>query len=458
MEGATTVRTEHSRDEERDSGDLYLRWVAGWRAGQATKLGGEKVCGRERSCDIQLEEEGVSRQHVVFNRQGPIHVLRDLGSTNGTFLNGRRVQHAPLQIGDVLRVGGSVAVATRAGESGAECSELTPGFLAGPELRKLMEPVQRAARSDLSISLVGRTGTGKERVARAIHLWSGRSGPFHALNCATIPAHLAEAELFGYRRGAFTGAERSHEGHLRAAHGGTLFLDEIADLPEALQPKLLRAVEEHKVTPLGESSPIEVNVRIVCAGQKPLSELVQAGRFREDLAARLSGFAVTLPSLNERRSDVVALFLHFLQHHSGGNAPRVAPRLVEALCLYSWPHNVRELEVVARRLLVVHGDAEILRRSMLPPEILRSLPADDGPSSSEGRFASRREQDQSRLRAALRETGGNLKAAAARLGFSRQRAYRLLEGQGPRNPDPPDRSDSASGADGDEVDDEARAS
>jgi DNA-binding NtrC family response regulator len=402
-----------------------------------------------------LEEDGVSRHHVEFNRQGPIHVLRDLESTNGTFLNGRRVQHAPLQVGDVLRVGGSVAIATLAGGGSAESVELAPGFLAGPELRRLMEPVRRAATSTLPISLVGRTGTGKERVARAIHLWSGRSGEFHALNCSAIPAHIAEAELFGYRRGAFTGAERSHEGHLRAADGGTLFLDEIADLPEALQPKLLRAVEEQRITPLGDSSPIGVNVRIVCAGQKPLSELVQAGRFREDLAARLTGFVVDLPSLGERRSEIVALFSHFLRLHSGGRPPAFAARLAEALCLYSWPQNVRELETVARRLLVVHGDAESLRRSMLPAEILRGLPEEDESVPSEGRFSSRREQDQSRLKAALRETRGNLKAAAAKLGFSRQRAYRLLEGQAPRGAE---MDGDEGGSAGGEVDDEARAS
>jgi DNA-binding NtrC family response regulator len=429
--------------------DLYLRWVAGCRAGEADQLGGQKTCGRATSCEIQLEEDGISRQHVAFNRQGPIHVLKDLESTNGTYLNGRRVQHAPLQAGDVLRIGASVAIVTFAGEGAGDCSELTPGFLAGPELRRLMEPVKRAAGSDLPISLVGRTGTGKERVARAIHLWSGRSGAFHALNCAAIPAHIAEAELFGYRRGAFTGAERHHEGHLRAADGGTLFLDEIGDLPEVLQAKLLRVVEEQRVTPLGESTPIKVDVKLVCAGQARLSELVAAGRFREDLAARLCGFVVQLPPLAERRCDLVALFRHFLRLHSGGRPPAVAARLVEALCLYSWPQNVRELETVARRLLVVHGNSETLRRSMLPDEILRVLPADDDAAQSEERFSSRREQDVSRLKSALRETGGNMKAAAARLGFSRQRAYRLLDGEG-------------STVDGDgansDGDDEARAS
>jgi transcriptional regulator of acetoin/glycerol metabolism len=450
MDGASTVRTEHSRDEVTGGTDLYLRWVAGCRAGEAIQLGGQKVCGRATSCDIQLEEDGISRQHLMFNRQGPIHVLKDLGSTNGTFLNGRRVQHAPLQAGDVLRVGASVAIATFAGEGAGECIELAPGFWAGPELQTLLSPVRRAASSNLPISLVGRTGTGKERAARAIHLWSGRAGAFHAVNCAAIPAHIAEAELFGYRRGAFTGAERSHEGHLRAANGGTLFLDEIADLPEVLQPKLLRVVEERRVTPLGDSSSIKVDVRIVCAAQKPLRELVAAGRFREDLAARLCGLVVQLPSLAERRCDVAALFKRFLHLHSGGRPPTVAARLVEALCLYPWPQNVRELETVARRLLVVHGDADVLRRSMLPAEILKELPADDDAAQSEGRFSSRREQDQSRLKAALRETGGNLKAAAARLGFSRQRAYRLLEGEPSGTTD----SDEAS-TDGD---DEARAS
>jgi transcriptional regulator with PAS, ATPase and Fis domain len=281
--------------------------------------------------------------------------------------------------------------------------------------------------------MIGETGTGKERVAQAAHHISGRTGPCLAVNCAALPETLAEAELFGYRRGAFTGAERASLGHFRAAHGGTLFLDEIPELSLALQAKLLRVLEDGNVTGLGEATATVVDVRVVSASSRPLRELVAQGRFRQDLAARLSGLEFRLPPLHQRRSDVPALFRQFLQRLSGGRSPNVEGRLIEALCLHHWPENVRELELVTRRLLAVHGHETGLKWQHLHAE-LRALNEE---VTLEDRRPTvprrRREHDLIRIKQILAENGGNVKAAAGILGISRQRVYRLLDGEQDRS-------------------------
>lgn len=232
------------------------------------------------------------------------------------------------------------------------------------------DQARKAAFSTLPTVILGETGTGKEGVAHAMHEWSARKGPFVAVNCAALVPTLAEAELFGYRRGAFTGAERASSGFFRAAQGGTLLLDEVTDLPESVQAKLLRALEQREISPLGESVPVRIDVRVLAGTQIPLAKMVEERRFRGDLCARLDGLTIRLPPLRERKQEIPYLFTHFLRLHSGGRPPDVEPRLVEQLCLYDWPFNVRELDLLARRLLVLHGHEELLRRSHLPEQIL----------------------------------------------------------------------------------------
>jgi transcriptional regulator with PAS, ATPase and Fis domain len=269
------------------------------------------------------------------------------------------------------------------------------------------------------VLIEGETGSGKERLARLIHDASGRTGTFLALNCAAVPEAIAEAELFGYRKGAFTGAERASPGHLRAAHGGTLLLDEIADLPASLQTKLLRALEQREVLPLGESTPVKVDVRVVAACQMPLRQAVSEGRFRGDLFARLDGVTVALPPLRERKEEIVFVFSELVKEHSGGAPPAFEPRLVEALCTYEWPFNVRELDLLVRRLLVLHGTQSMLKRSFLPERM----------SEAESPPEDRDERDLAALSAALRRHRGNVARAAQEASISRQRAYRLMEGR-----------------------------
>jgi transcriptional regulator with PAS, ATPase and Fis domain len=313
---------------------------------------------------------------------------------------------------------------------------IAPGLYGGPRLREAVAPALRIATSALAVVLEGETGTGKEVVARAIHAASGRQGRYLAVNCAALPETLAEAELFGYRRGAFTGAERASTGHFRAAHGGTLLLDEVCDLGLALQAKILRVIEQGEVLPLGESQAMAIDTRVVAAAQGSLERAVADKVFRADLYARLDGLTVTLPPLRERVEDVPYLFARLLHEESGGQPPGVDPLLVEQLCLYDWPLNVRELITLVRRLLVLHGHHGHLRLEHLParvrqhrgagdlgPEARESVPA-GAPSASD---VDRDELDYARLLNALRRHDGNMSRAAADTGMSRQRAYRLIQ-------------------------------
>jgi transcriptional regulator with AAA-type ATPase domain len=432
--GQTTV-PESGRDRggAGESG-LVIRWLFPATDGPVTPLSSPRiVLGRGDDCGTTLPGAEVSRYHAEIVRVGPVAVLRDLGSTNGTFVNGQAAREAPLARGHVVRLGEWVGVVVAAGPAGggaAAHGTIAPGLFGGPALRAVLEPALRVAESDLPIIVEGETGTGKEVVARAIHARSGRAGGFLAVNCAALPETLAEAELFGYRRGAFTGAERASPGHFRAAHGGTLLLDEITDLALPLQAKILRVLEQREVTPLGESQPIPIDTRVVAAAQGSLEQAVAEKRFRVDLFARLDGVTVRLPPLRERIEDVPYLFARLLHDLSGGRPPAVEPKLVERLCLYDWPLNVRELVMLARRLLVMHGPDHSLKVGDLPRRVRGEEPsADPAADGAASDGVDRDAVDAMRLVAALRAHGGNVSRAAAAIGVSRQRAYRLIQGQ-----------------------------
>jgi len=391
--------------------------------------------GRGSEVTMSLAAACVSRCHAEIYRQGPALVFHDLESTNGSYVNGQRVEFASLADGDVIRLGDAVGVVTKlAAEGGAPLAadlvEIAPGMVFGPGLAAELADLGRVAPSDLPIVIVGETGTGKEFLARAAHLMSRRRGALHAVNCAALPTALAEAELFGHARGAYTGAEQAGLGHVRAADGGTLFLDELPELPLPVQAKLLRVLQEQKVTPLGETRPVSVDLRIVVAGQQPLGDLVAAGKMRQDLAARLSGLVVTAPPLRDRRIDVGLLLEHYLALHAKGSPPAVDPRLLECALLYRWPGNVRELELLTRRLIALHGHEPLLRRSHLPGEIRASAPGDGppgaAPAPAQAPAADRDEHDLRKLVAELRRADGNVSRAAAAAGLSRSRAYRLM--------------------------------
>lgn len=419
-----TVNTEESHFESTGKTELVLRWLFPDPSRPVLPIMSAFSIGRDPSCLMQLDGEGVSRVHAEVQRAGDGYVLRDNGSTNGTHLGGRAIEEERIQAGAVLRVGSWVGVfePRAAGAHASQPFDVGVGMLGGAALRQAMEPARRAAASTLPIIVCGETGTGKEVASRTIHDWSGRRGEFCAINCAALPEHLVEGELFGYRKGAFTGAERSSPGFFRRAHLGTLLLDEINELPLATQAKLLRVLQERELVPLGESAPIAIDVRVIVAAQAPLGAAVAAGRFREDLYMRLRGLEIDLPPLRARVADVPALFLSFLNKHASQPLPALEPKLVESLCLYAWPGNVRELELIARRLLAVYGGEPLLKRRFLPEHVTENVTEPSVAPSAPGRL------DPTSLAAALRRAGGNLTKACGELQISRQRAYRLLDG------------------------------
>jgi len=419
--------------------ELGLTWLSGAHAGTSLDLpwarGDALTIGRDVECAIHLDNTDVSRRHATLQRADEGVTIVDLGSRNGTRVNGKKVHSARLQENDVVRLGGCVFAVSEAEVS--SFSEVAPGLLGGAILKRALAPLSPAAVSDLPIVLEGETGTGKELVARALHTLSGRRGKFIAINCAALPEGLAEAELFGYRRGAFTGAERASLGFFRSAEGGTLLLDEVSDLPLVVQAKLLRALEQKAVQPLGEALPVAIDVRVVVAGQISLFEAVKRQQFRADLLARLNGVTLYLPPLRKRRSDVALLFEHFLRELRKESQPRLEPEFVERLVLHDWPFNVRELLQLARRLAVLQGTESVLRTQHLPREMRGSPAANSANSANPASSldaasplpAPAAAIDVSNLLAALRATGGNLTRAAAQLGVTRQRAYRLLQEQ-----------------------------
>lgn len=244
-------------------------------------------------------------------------------------------------------------------------------------MRQLKRLISRIAPSPSSVMVVGESGTGKEVVARAIHKLSGRRNkPFIAINCAAIPEQLLESELFGYVKGAFTGASANGKtGLIQAANTGTLFLDEIGDMPLMLQAKLLRAIEAREILPIGASSPIQVDIRIISATNQNLAQFIAEGKFREDLFYRLNVIPITLPPLRERQEDIELLVHYFLHLHTrrlGSVYPGIAPDVVEILRKHRWPENLRELSNLMEYLVNVVPSGEVIDSTLLPPNLLNN--------------------------------------------------------------------------------------
>lgn len=244
-------------------------------------------------------------------------------------------------------------------------------------MRQLKRLISRIAPSPSSVMVVGESGTGKEVVARAIHKLSGRRNkPFIAINCAAIPEQLLESELFGYVKGAFTGASANGKtGLIQAANTGTLFLDEIGDMPLMLQAKLLRAIEAREILPIGASSPLQVDIRIISATNQNLAQFIAEGKFREDLFYRLNVIPITLPPLRERQEDIELLVHYFLHLHTrrlGSVYPGIAPDVVEILRKHRWPGNLRELSNLMEYLVNVVPSGEVIDSTLLPPNLLNN--------------------------------------------------------------------------------------
>ncbi len=303
---------------------------------------------------------------------------------------------------------------------------------ASPQLRELKHQAKRAAQLDAPVLLIGETGTGKELFAHAIHGESPRAaGPLVAVNTAAVPETLMEAEFFGVAPGAFTGAERrGREGKVKLADGGTLFLDEVGDMPLALQPKLLRVLQEQEIEPLGSDKVVKVDVRVIAATTVDLRKMVAEGRFRSDLFYRLNVLPLHVPPLRERLSDLQPLAEHVLgliAERIGLARREIAPSAIEALARYDWPGNVRELRNVLEQV-VLRSDNVRLGAD----DIVAVLPAPSAqPAPEPGRLGqpyveALRDFEAALIRSALRECGDNVEAAAKSLGVSRATLYKRL--------------------------------
>ncbi len=388
-----------------------------------------RVLGREPPPGgVALPFASVSRVHARVFRRGAEIVVEDLESRNGTFVAGARVERAFAAHGDEVRVGEVLfkVVTTGIERYQHPDSPVPPaleGLRGGASMEAVRREILRIARADLSVLVLGETGSGKEVVATALHRASGRPGRLATVNCAAIPANLLESELFGYKRGAFTGADRDRMGIVKSADGGTLFLDEIGDMPLEAQAKVLRMLETRQVTPLGSHVSEPVDVRIVSATHRPLPRFVDQERFRADLFARIAGHTIALPPLRERKEDLADLVRHFLAK-AGGSHLRVAPAFMLGMLGYAWPFNVRELEAAIKRAVALADD--VLDERHLPVNAgTRALAvADAAKTLGEGRSSA---PPAEALRALLERHGGNVAAVARELGKDRAQVHRWMK-------------------------------
>ena len=306
---------------------------------------------------------------------------------------------------------------------GPDATVLGGMITAAPEMLKVARTIERVANADVSVMLLGASGTGKELLARGVHQSSGRrEGAFVAINCAAIPENLLEAELFGYEKGAFTGALKTTEGKIELAEGGTLFLDEVGDIPLPLQVKLLRFLQERVIERIGGRRTIAVDTRIVCATHQNLEAMIAEQRFREDLYYRLAEIVVRIPTLKERAGDAALLARHFLQRFTRGMNSQVkgfSPDALAAIDAWGWPGNVRELENRMKRAVIM-ADGKLITAADLDL-------ADDDSGELLNLKAAREIADRKAILRAIARTEGNISNAAKLLGISRPTLYDLLK-------------------------------
>jgi DNA-binding NtrC family response regulator len=384
---------------------------------------GERAARREADGGARLvlavPDGWMSSAHARLERRGERWHLVDLGSKNGCFVAGLRVSDAALADGDLIEIGSTLflfraAVERRFGEPVDVVLDRAadePAFATlSAGWARVLADLARLATSGVALVLEGESGTGKEVLARAIHRRSARPGPLIAVNCGALPDGLVEAELFGHKKGAFSGATAERPGLVRAAHGGTLFLDEIAELPLAAQVKLLRVLQEREVTPLGATTPVPVDLRVVSASHRALPVEVAAGRFRADLHARLAGHTVAVPPLRARREDLGVIVAAILRGHLGEDAARVRfdRDAARQLFVHPWPANVRELEQLLVAALALAVDHRIGLAQLAALGQARPTAARDGDDALRAELIAR-----------LTEHGGNLSAVARAMGKDR---------------------------------------
>ncbi len=456
-----------AREDGQDRGYCLRGWI-GHTERRFPLAQGENCIGSSETADLLLLVPGVSRRHGRLTRGAERLTLEDLGSRNGTFVNGRRIDRGEVRPGDALKFGpvelhleeidagdavlGVVLPAPQRAPAPFS-EERTVGFTeSAPAQRSLVPPElvfpaayvpgQSAAMvgfyqslrpllaTDLPVLIEGETGVGKELVARTLHLSSQRRArPFIAINCAAIPADLLEAEMFGIGEGVATGV-RKRPGKFRSAEGGTLFLDEIGEMPLELQAKLLRALQEKEIQPLG-GVPTRVDVRVVAATNADLLAKADEDRFRRDLYYRVAGSILRVPPLRQRRGDVPILVEHFLKRFaadSGKSIHGVTLKALRVLECYPWPGNVRELEHEVKRLAYLCAERQAVDSTMLAEQLLRPEVAEPEAEAGSLRLEDHvRETERRVIRQALERAGGSQRQAARLLEISRNTLARKIQ-------------------------------
>jgi transcriptional regulator of acetoin/glycerol metabolism len=356
-----------------------------------------------------IDDDWISAHHAEIVRESEGWVVHDLGSRNGCLVNGQRVERAVLSGGEELTLGHTLFRFTRG--QGVEIPSTSMDVCTyHPALSRALVRLHRLAPTSVPIMLWGETGTGKEVLARALHVASGRTGAFVALNCGALTPSLVEAELFGFRKGSFTGAVEDRAGIIRAAHGGTLLLDEVAELAPSAQASLLRVLQECEVVPIGGTRPVQIDVRVVTASHQRLDQRVEQGLFREDLLARLRGFDVAIPSLRERRDDFGLICASVLRCivRDRVDTVRFSMNALQTLSTYAWPHNIRELRKALEMATALALDGEI-HREHLPDHIREGSEPKPRPQRT---LSMQDTALRERLIASLTQNRGNLAAVA----------------------------------------------
>ncbi len=406
--------------------------------------GGARSAARSGSPEVltvTVPDRWMSSRHARLQSSFGRWVVEDLGSKNGVRVNGEPATRRALDDGDRIELGHTLLLFRARVErpdgtprdvdlEGAAEAEAGVATFA-PALERELGNLRRLAGSDLPVLLTGESGTGKEVLARAFHAFAaertGRSGELVAVNCGAIPETLVESELFGHKKGAFSGAVADSAGLVRAADGGTLFLDEIADLPPPSQAALLRVLQEREVRPVGDTRSVPVDLRLVSATHRDLAARVARREFREDLYARVSGFRVAVPALRERREDLGMLIGVLLARAAGGAeaAPAIEPEVARVFFAHDWPRNIRELETTLRAALVLSGGGAI-GLEHLPADLGSRAAAPPPPRALDAEELARRDE----LEALLREHAGNVSAVARAMGKDRKQVHRWLDRYG----------------------------
>lgn len=415
--------------------------IEGPDLGLAFPLSGRTILvGKSRDCDVVLTDRAVSKVHLEVTLEGSSVRLKDLGSTNGTFIGKTKVIESLVPAGTVVAIG-RTRLHLRPDDTPLMLTPSTADHFGGlfgksVAMRQIFAVLEKVASRDVNVMVDGETGTGKELAARALHDYSGRSaGPMIVLDCSAVAPELVESQLFGHRRGAFTGAMQDRPGVFESARGGTLFLDELDSLPLDLQPKLLRVVETRQVVRLGEFETRAVDVRLVAACGRSPEEAVGRGELRRDLYFRLAVVRLTMPRLRDRLEDLPLLLRKLLDRIGGEEVVIEDGPAMERLRQHPWQGNVRELRNVLERALLL-APPHTTALSQLPlrlspvmaggdptagqPEIDLRLPYKEAKATAISAFERRY------LKAALARNGANLSKTARDVGLTRHHLRKLL--------------------------------